>query len=311
MSEQFKILVTGGAGFIGSHLVDALIGQGHQVFIIDNLSTGQKQNINPKAKFYELDIQDDQVENVFKENAFDYVFHTAAQINLRKSVEDPIFDAKANILGGLNILEHCKKYKIKKIIFSSTGGALYGDAEIVPTPETYLAKPISPYGVAKLTIENYLHYYQQVFNLNYTILRYANVYGPRQNSQSEAGVVSIFINKILNGEQPVINGEGKQTRDYVFVADVVRANLAAMQSEPVGIYNVATEKQTNVNQIFQLVAANLPENKAEEKHGPAMPGEQKVSCLDISKIKKELGWQPEVDLAEGIKITAEWFRSNN
>ncbi len=307
MVEKSKILVTGGAGFIASHLTDALIGQGHEVFIIDNLSTGQKQNINPKANFFELDIQDEQVGDLFKENNFDYVFHAAAQINLRNSVEYPIYDAQSNILGGLNILENCKKYKVKKFIFSSTGGALYGDADIIPTPETYPAKPISPYGVAKLTIENYLHYYQKIHGLNYTILRYANVYGPRQNSLAEAGVVSIFITKILNNQQPIINGEGAQTRDYVYVADVVRANLAAMAHEPVGIYNVATEKQTDVNQIFKLIAANFPDKQLEEKHGPAMLGEQKTSCLAIEKIKKELDWQPEVDLADGIKRTVEWF----
>ncbi len=306
--EKYKILVTGGAGFIGSNLVDALIERGHEVFIIDNLSTGQKQNINPKAKFFEMDIQAQQVEAIFKATAFDYVFHTAAQINVRKSVEDPMADARANILGGLNILENCKKYKVKKFIFSSTGGAIYGDAEVVPTPETYQTKPISPYGVAKLTIENYLHYYQQVFNLNYTVLRYANVYGPRQNSLAEAGVVAIFITKILKGEQPVINGEGNQTRDYVFVADVVRANLAAMEHEPIGIYNVATEKQTDVNHLFQLITANFPDKNIEAKHGPAMLGEQMTSCLAISKIKKDLGWQPEIELAGGIKLTVDWFK---
>jgi len=305
-----NILVTGGAGFIGSHLVDALIDQKHNVIIIDNLVTGQEKNINEQVFFYQLDIKDKDIKDIFKQYQFDYVFHLAAQINLRKSVEDPVFDAQANILGSLNLLENCKHFKIKKIIFSSTGGALYGDAEIIPTPETYLARPISPYGVAKLTIENYLHYYQQIHGLNYTVLRYANVYGPRQNSLAEAGVVSIFITKILDNQQPIINGDGKQTRDYVYVADVVKANLLAMQNQDFGVYNVATAIETDVNQIFNLIANNFTDKQIIEEHGPAMTGEQKTSCLDISKIDSELGWTPQVHLEQGIKNTVEWFRDD-
>ncbi|MFA5188467.1 MAG: NAD-dependent epimerase/dehydratase family protein [Patescibacteria group bacterium] len=310
MEGKSKILVTGGAGFIGSHLTDILISEGCRVYIIDNLSTGQRQNIHPGANFFKFDIQDKKVEDLFKDIGFDYVFHTAAQVNLRKSVDNPVFDAKTNILGTLNILENCRKYGIEKIIFSSTGGAIYGEAKIVPTPETYEAKPVSPYGVAKLTIENYLYYYRRVFNLNYTILRYANVYGPRQNSLAEAGVVSIFINKILQDEQPIINGDGLQTRDYVYVDDVVRANLLAMTVKDIGIYNVATGQQNTVNQILKLVAAGFFDKKVEEKHGPAMLGEQRISCLAIDKINKYLNWQPKISLDQGIKLTVEWFKQN-
>lgn len=309
--EKSSILVTGGAGFIGSHLVDALIEQGHHVFIFDNLVTGQKQNINDKAKFIEIDIQDQKIEDLFKENNFDYVFHLAAQINVRKSVEDPIEDAQANILGSLNLLEICRKYGVKKVVFSSTGGALYGDADILPTPETYPAKPISPYGIAKLTIENYLHYYKTIHDLNYTVLRYANVYGPRQNSLAEAGVVSIFITKILNNQQPVINGDGLQTRDYVFVQDVVNANLAALKNQKTATYNIATAKQTDVNQIYKLIGNNFTDQEIKEEHGPGLAGEQKTSCLDISLAKEDLDWQPNVGLEEGITKTVLWFKRNS
>lgn len=310
MSEQY-ILVAGGAGFIGSHLVDALIEQGQQVIVIDNLSTGQERNLNPKAIFYKMDLGDKKLEGIFQKHPISYVFHFAAQINLRESVKDPIADAQTNILGTLNLLENARKYKVKKVIFSSTGGAIYGEADIIPTPETYLAQPISPYGIAKLTVEHYLHYYRVIHGLEYIVLRYSNVYGPRQNSKAEAGVISIFCTKLIANEQPIINGDGLQTRDYVFVADVVAANLLAWQSYKVGIYNVGTGIETDVNQLFAQIAENFSDIKIEAKHGPAAAGEQKRSCLDNEKIKLELGWEPKVELAEGIKMTAEWFVKNN
>lgn len=309
--KKEKVLVTGGAGFIGSHLVDALINKGQKVVVVDNLSTGQKQNLNKKAKFFKMDIGDAKLEKIFKKYTITHVFHCAAQINLRESVKDPINDADTNILGALNLLENACHHGVKKVVFSSTGGAIYGDASVVPTPETFCAKPISPYGIAKLTVEHYLHYYNTVWGLNYTVLRYANVYGPRQNSKSEAGVISIFCNKILNSEQPVINGTGKQTRDYVYVGDVVAANLLAWKSPKIGIYNVGTGIETNVNQLFELIKQNFDDYDVDVEHGPAMPGEQKRSCLDTKKIKHDLGWQPKVELGKGIKLTAKWFRENN
>jgi len=303
-----KILVTGGAGFIGSNLVDALIEQGHQVSIVDNFSTGQKENLNPKAEFYELDIQDKKLTEVFEAEKPEVVFHLAAQIDVRKSVADPVQDAKANILGSLNLLENCKNFKIKKFIFSSTGGAIYGDSDLIPTPENAPQMPISPYGIAKLSIEKYLHYYQVVHSLNYTILRYANVYGPRQNTQGEAGVVAIFCNKILSNQAPVINGDGLQTRDYVYVADVVAANLLALNSNKVETYNVGTSLENDVNKIAKLIKENI-DTKIEFTHGSAKAGEQQRSCLDYSKIKNDLGWLPQTMLSSGIAATVDWFKS--
>jgi UDP-glucose 4-epimerase len=301
-----KILVTGGAGFIGSNLVDASINVGHDVCVVDNLSTGQKENLNAKAKLFEMDIADKKLSEVFDREKPEAVFHLAAQIDVRKSVADPVADAQINILGSINLLENCKKFGVKKFIFSSTGGAIYGDADIIPTPETYEQKPISPYGICKLSVEKYLHYYHVVFGLPYIILRYANVYGPRQNFQGEAGVVAIFCSKLLAGNQPTIWGAGKQTRDYVFVGDVVAANLAALKSDKVDIYNVGTSVETDVNQLAEEIKKNISTD-LEFSYGEAKVGEQQRSCLDYSKIKKELGWEPKVKLIEGIKKTVEWF----
>jgi len=302
-----KFLVTGGAGFIGSHIVDALIKRGHRVIVVDNLLTGKKENLNSKAKFYKTDIRDKKLEGIFKKERPDFVCHEAAHIDLRQSVRDPIFDAENNIVGSLNILQNCIKYKIKKIVFASTGGALYGDAKIIPTPESYPAMPVSPYGVAKLSVEHYLYYYFKVSGLSFVALRYANVYGPRQATLGEAGVVAIFIEKMLSGKQPIIFGDGRQTRDYVFVEDIVRANTLALGSNKIGFYNVGTSVETNVNQIFRKLV-KITDAKVREVRGPAMPGEQRRSCLDFSKIKRELGWNPMVDLDQGLKRTAEWFK---
>ena len=305
-----KILVTGGAGFIGSHIQDTLIKLGHKVCVVDNLSTGFKNNLNPKAKFYHLDIQSPKVKDVFSKEKFDAVFHEAAQIDLRKSLDDPIKDAQINILGSINILENCKNFKVKKIIFASTGGAMYGEANIFPTPESYSPSPLSPYGIEKLTVEYYLHYYFHVFGMKFIALRYANVYGPRQNPHGEAGVVAIFINKLFNKQIPVINGDGKNARDYVYVEDVVSANILALKSNEVGYYNIGTGIETNVNQIFQKIEQNV-KSKIKPKHGPAKPGEQRRSSLDARKAAIELDWIPEVDLSQGIKKTVDWFADSH
>jgi len=295
-----KILITGGAGFIGSHLADKLIEQGHQVVIVDNLSTGKKENINSKAKFYQIDISDAELLDIFKEEELEVVFHLAAQIDIRKSVADPIEDAKTNILGSLNLLENCKKFNIKKVVFISTGGAIYGDTTIVPTPEEYSALPVSPYGVAKLSVEKYLNYYYKFFGLNYVALRLANVYGPRQDPLGEAGVIAIFCNKLLKNEQPIIYGDGKQTRDYIFVDDVVNAGILALKQDKIGIFNVGTEKETSVNELFQKLT-EVMDLKIEPIYNPSREGEQQRSCLDCSKIKKEFGWEPNYDLKKGIE----------
>jgi len=307
-----KIIVTGGAGFIGSTVVDMLIEKNHEVVIIDNLCSGQKENINPKAKFLETDITDfAKIEEIFQMEKPETVYHFAAQIDVRKSVSDPLFDAQTNILAGLNLINLSQKYDVQKFIFSSTGGAIYGDTDQRPTIEDHSEWPLSPYGIAKLTTDKYLNYYNQIHGLKFVSLRYGNVYGTRQNPHGEAGVVAIFLNKMLNNDQPTINGDGEQTRDYVYVADVARANLAALENfEKVGVYNVGTGIETSVNQLFREINKNFA-NKFEELHGPAKMGEQKTSCLDASKIKNDLGWEPKVDFAEGIQKTFEWFKNRN
>jgi len=302
-----KILVTGGAGFIGSHLTDKLIEQGHQVVLIDNLSTGRKENLNPKAKFYELDICDSGISQIFQEEKPEIVFHFAAQIDVRKSVKNPVEDAKINILGTLNLLENCRNISVKKFIFTSSGGAIYGDTDIIPTPETHPENPESPYGIAKLTVEKYLYFYQKTFGLNYIALRLANIYGPRQSSKGEAGVIAVFCNKMLKNEQAIINGEGEQTRDFVYLNDVVEAALLAMKKEKSGIYNIGTAKETNINEIFRKIK-EITNSNCKEIHGPSKLGEQKRSCLDYSKAKEELNWQPKYSLDNGLKETIKWFK---
>jgi len=305
-----KVLVTGGAGFIGSHLVDKLIENGHEVVVIDNLSTGKKKNLNKRARFYKLDIRNPKLAEIFKKEKPKIVFHFAAQINLRKSVEDPIEDAKTNIIGSLNILENCRKYKVKKVIFASTGGAIYGEAKIIPTPESYPADPLSPYGIAKFAVEKYLNYYYKVFGLPFISLRLANVYGPRQNLKGEAGVIAIFCDKMLNGTQPIINGNGRQTRDFIYIDDVIEAAILAMKEKKSGIFNIGTAKETTINTIFRKLK-KLTGSSCKEIHAPSKPGEQKRSCLDYKKAKKGLKWQPKYNLDKGLRETAEWFKEKN
>lgn len=304
-----NILVTGGAGFIGSHVVDAYIELGHNVIVVDNLSTGSIENLNPKAKFYQLDIRDDKIEEVFKLEKIDVVNHHAAQMDVRKSVEDPIYDADVNIIGSLKLLQFSVKYGIKKFIFASTGGAIYGEQDYFPADEEHPTRPLSPYGVAKLTIEKYLYFYKEVHGLNYVVLRYANIYGPRQNPHGEAGVVAIFTSKMLRGEQPVINGDGFQTRDYTYVGDVVRANVLALNyDKSSGVFNIGTGLETDVNTLFHKLK-NLTGANCEEFHGPAKPGEQRRSVISYNKIYQTLGWKPEVPLDEGLRLTVEFFKN--
>lgn len=313
-----KIIVTGGAGFIGSHITDALISRGHRVVVIDNLYRGKKKNINPKAKFYKIDVRNKNIEGIFKKEKPEFVFHYAAQIDTRTSVRNPSFDAEVNVLGTINISQNAAKHKVKKIIFAATGGALSSEATILPTPENKFALPVSPYGAAKISAEMYLHYFWKTHGLPYAALRMANVYGPRQSPEGEAGVISIFTDKMLHGKQPVIFGSGKQTRDYVYVGDVVRANLLALKSKKVGSFNVGTGKETNVLKLFKILK-KLTDSSVSEIHGAPIgqgkgeskvAGEQMRSVLDSSKIRRELGWQPKVELGEGLRKTVEWFRKN-
>lgn len=302
-----KILITGGAGFIGSNIADRYLELGHEVVVVDNLITGQRGNIPAAAKFYEMDVCDEKIKNVFEAERPDVINHHAAQLDVRRSVADPVYDANVNILGSLNLLQNCVKFKVKKFIFASTGGAIYGEQDYFPADENHPTRPISPYGITKLTTEKYLHFYNLSYGLQYTVLRYANVYGPRQNPHGEAGVVAIFCKKMLRKEQPLINGEGTQTRDYVFVGDVVNANELALTGGDRKIYNIGTGIETDVNELFRRIAGMM-EHPVKEMHGPGQPGEQMRSVLDASYIQRELGWKPMVDLETGLRKTVEFFR---
>jgi UDP-glucose 4-epimerase len=302
-----KILVTGGAGFIGSNVVDALVKDGHEVTVLDNLSTGKEENINPEVKFYNIDLLDiESLEFVFREFKPDVVNHHAAQIDVRKSVEDPAFDAETNIIGSINLFELSINYGVRRIIFSSTGGALYGELEKLPVDEDTPIEPISPYGVAKYCVENYLNYFKRLYGIERVILRYANVYGPRQDSLGEAGVVAIFAGKILKGEKPVIYGDGNQTRDYIYVEDVVKANVLAFEGKE-GIYNIGTGKETSVNELIN-VFSNVLGKEIKLEYAPPRKGEVSRISLDGEKVKKELSFVPKYSLEEGIRKTIEWYR---
>jgi UDP-glucose 4-epimerase len=303
-----KVLVTGGAGFIASHITDAFINEGHHVFVLDNLSTGFEKNVNKKAVLLKFDICDKSISEFFKNERFDVVDHHAAQMDVRRSVADPAFDANTNILGTINLLQNCVKFGVKKFIFASTGGAVYGEQDSFPADENHPLAPLSPYGISKLAVEKYLYFYKVQYNLNYTILRYANIFGPRQNPFGEAGVVAIFSSKLLNGEQPVINGTGLQTRDYVFVEDVVKANLIALKDLQTDIYNIGTGKETNVNEIFNLLNGIIGKGQ-EEKHGPAAAGEQMRSVITSEKIFNKFNWKPSSQLEDGLKKTVEYFKN--
>ena len=302
-----KILVTGGAGFIGSNVADRFIDDGHKVVIIDDLSTGVEANLPQKAKFYKLDIRSAVIDKIFEREKPDFLCHHAAQIDVRKSAHDPIFDAEENIIGSLNLFNSCVKHKVKKIIFASTGGAIYGEQSYFPADESHPAYPLSPYGVAKLTMEKYLHFYKETYGIEFVSLRYANVYGPRQNPFGEAGVVAIFTERLLGNKEAIINGDGKQTRDFVFVEDAVESNILALKYPKSDIFNIGTSIETDINCIFRILKEETA-SKQKEIHGPAKSGEQPRSVLECSKAKRLLKWKPKYDLEEGIAKTVEYYK---
>jgi UDP-glucose 4-epimerase len=300
-----KILVTGGCGFIGSHIADLYIDKGHDVAIIDDLSTGDIANLNPKARFYEMDINSN-LQGVFDRERFEVINHHAAQINVRTSVDDPMFDARVNVLGTLNLLRLAVQHGVKRFIYASSGGAVYGEPEDLPANENTGLLPLSPYGVSKVAAEKYILAYGHLFGLDGFILRYSNVFGPRQIARSEAGVISIFIERILKNEPCIVYGDGEQTRDYVFVSDVVEANLLALDSTP-SIINVGTGIETSVNDLIDAFSSILG-RKTEHRHVDPRPGEVQRSVLDCRKASSEVGWQPVVALKDGIIKTLEYFK---
>jgi UDP-glucose 4-epimerase len=303
-----KIAVTGGAGFIASQIADAFVAAGHEVIVIDNLTGGKRSNVPSAAKFYPVDIRAPEIAEIFRSERPDVLSHHAAQLDVRRSVADPKYDADVNLLGTLNLLEAARAVGVSRVLFASSGGAVYGEQQIFPAPESHPHHPISPYGITKSTGELYLAFYHAVHGIPYVALRYSNVFGPRQDPHGEAGVVAIFCQRLLAGEIPTIYGDGKQTRDYVFVGDVVRANVAALASDFVGPVNIGTSIETDVNALCDhlRVITGCPH---EAKHAPARAGEQMRSVVAIDRAREVLGWRPEVTLEEGLRRTIEYFRA--
>lgn len=304
-----KILVTGGAGFIASHLVDRLVADGHHVVVVDNLSAGRRENVNPKALFYEVDICDAvSLEEVFKKEKPEVVDHHAAHVNVRKSVEMPAYDANINILGSLNLCELSKQYQIKKFIYVSTGGAVYGEPKVLPVKETCPVEPLSQYGVSKHTVEHYLYIFYKLYGLNFTILRYPNVYGPRQSPHGEAGVVAIFSELLLQNIRPTIFGDGSKTRDYVYVDDIINANMIVLNNVGNGeIYNLGWGKEISDLEVFRTVRRALASN-IEPIFGKKRPGEIDHISLDSSKAMEKLKWKPKVTFEDGIKLATQYYQ---
>ena len=304
-----RTLVTGGAGFIGSHIVDALLAAGHDVAVVDDLSRGRREQVSEGASLHVVDVRSPALHDVLREARPEMVFHQAAQIDVRRSIAEPLLDTGINVLGTVNLLQACTAAGVRRVVFASSGGALYGDTEQIPTPEDHPAQPASLYGAAKLGGEVYGGVFAQLYGLEFVSLRYANVYGPRQDPHGEAGVVAIFVKKLLSGAAPVINGEGTQTRDYVYVGDVVRANLhaGAVDAARLGAFNIGTGRETDVNRLCDMLRAACG-SSVQPVHAPAKPGEQRRSCLDASRAAELLRWAPEVSLEEGLGRTVAYFR---
>ena len=303
-----KILVTGGAGFIGSHVVDRLLQGGHDVAVVDNLATGKRSNLHPSARFYEADIRDsDALKRIFDSERPEVVNHQAAQASVNASMADPVTDAEINVLGSLKILEASRQYGVRKVVYAGTGGAAVGEPRYSPVDEEHPVEPLSPYGANKHTVEHYCALYGANWGLDSTILRYANVYGPRQDPHGEAGVIAIFTGRMLRGEEPVVNGSGEQQRDYVYVGDVAEANWLALDHGSGRMYHLGTGVGTSVNTVFERLAA-LTGYARPPKHGPALPGEVHKIALSADRARAELGWVPRVSLEEGLGLTVESFR---
>lgn len=302
-----NILITGGAGFIGSHIVDTYLKLGHRVVILDNLSSGKKENISPKAVFYEMDLLDPQVEKLIKDEKIEVINHHAAQISVIRSVSDPLEDANINILGSIKLLESAKSSSVKKFIFASTGGAIYGIQDSFPADENHACRPESPYAISKYSVENYLNFYSKTYGLDTITLRYSNVYGPRQDPHGEAGVVAIFCQKLLKNSQPTIFGDGEQTRDFVSVLDVAQANVMALNNSLTGIFNVSTGKETTVNELLQNIA-KMAGNNGKPQHAASRKGELQRSVIDSGKFQKNTDWSPKVSLQEGLEETYAFFK---
>ena len=309
MSGEAKgiVCVTGGAGFIGSHVAEAFLAQGRRVLILDDLSGGRRENVHEDAELHVLDIRSPEAAELVRESGIEVLIHHAAQMDVRRSVEDPVYDAGVNIVGGLNLAEAARRGGVRQILFASTGGAIYGEQDFFPATEEHPARPVSPYGVSKLAFERYLFYYNVAYGLDVACLRYANVYGERQNAHGEAGVVAIFLDRLLAGRAPVINGSGLQTRDYVHVSDVVRANLAAAGRPGFRVYNVGTGVETSVVDLYRELARAVGSD-IEAQHGPAKPGEQQRSSVDAGLIRRELELPAPLPLRDGLARTAAWFR---
>jgi UDP-glucose 4-epimerase len=302
-----KILVTGGAGFIGSHVVDLLINAGHDVAVVDDLSTGRRSNLNPKARFYQVDIRSPEMRQVFEQEHPEVVDHHAAQMDVRRSVADPIFDADVNILGSIKLAQLAVEFKTRKFIHISSGGAVYGEPVYLPCDEAHPVQPLCPYGASKYTFELYLYMFKELYNLDYSIIRYPNVYGPRQDPFGEAGVVAIFVGQMLAGKPVTINGDGKQVRDFVYVGDCAKANLLTLDKGSGKVYNLGYGIGTDINQIF--AGLQVITGYAQNAHyGPDKPGETRRIFLDASRAKEDLGWQPTVNLDEGLRRTVEYFK---
>ena len=302
-----KILVTGGAGFIGSHVVNTYINTGHDVIVIDDLSSGEKKFINPKANFYQLNIHAPEVRTILEKEKITVINHHAAQISVSKSFANPLFDANSNIIGTLQLLQNAVSLGIKKFVFASTGGAMYGKQKSFPASEEHSCQPLSPYGIAKLCAENYINYFCMQHGLNTTILRYSNVYGPHQNPHGEAGVVAIFCQRLIEGLPPIIYGDGEQTRDFISIRDITKANTLALDPQCIGIFNVGTGNEISVNFLTQSLL-KIGELDIAVEHRPARKGEQRRSAIDSKKLLKSFGWKPDVSLEEGLVETFNYFK---
>jgi UDP-glucose 4-epimerase len=303
-----RILVTGGAGFIGSHVVDTYVFAGHQVVVVDNLFTGKMRNLNPAARCYQIDVASTSLDEVVAHEKPEVISHQAARVDVRASMEQPLLYAQTNIVGSLNVLESCRRHGVRKVIYAQSGGCVYGEPIDLPCAESHAIQPIDPYGASKYPMELYLKTYAHQFGIRYTVLRYPNVYGPRQDHNGEAGVVSIFARHMLLDTQAVINGSGEQLRDYVFATDIARANLLALSLGDNQIYNVGSGVGTSVKRVF-LLLKEITGYKRQPVFGPPRPGEVSASYLNSLKAERELGWKSEVMLEEGLRNTVEFVRS--